>query len=58
MKVRIEVEVLENGFTVCVPDIEAMNKADELGLVTAEEPFTRSRMKFTANYEALKQFMS
>lgn len=28
MKVRIEVEVLENGYTVCIPDVAAMNKAE------------------------------
>lgn len=28
MKVRIEIEVLENGYTVCIPDIAAMNKAE------------------------------
>lgn len=28
MKVRIEIEVLENGYTVCVPDVKAMNEAE------------------------------
>jgi hypothetical protein len=28
MKCRIEIEVLENGFEVEIPDIEAMNKAE------------------------------
>lgn len=28
MKCRIEIEVLENGYTCSIPDIDAMNKAD------------------------------
>lgn len=28
MKVRIEIEVLENGYTVEIPDIDAYNKAE------------------------------
>lgn len=28
MKCRIEIEVLENGYTCSIPDIEAMNKAE------------------------------
>lgn len=28
MKCRIEIEVLENGFEVEIPDIDAMNKAE------------------------------
>jgi hypothetical protein len=28
MKLRIEIEVLENGYAVEIPDVEAMNKAE------------------------------
>lgn len=28
MKVRIEIEVLENGYTCSIPDIAALNKAE------------------------------
>lgn len=28
MRCRIEIEVLENGYTCSIPDVEAMNKAE------------------------------
>jgi len=57
MKVRIEVEVLENGYTVCIPDIEAMNKAEAAAKkAKAKDPGCCTSMPYQGDYE--KEYMA
>lgn len=47
MKCRIEIEVLENGYTVEIPDIAAMNKAESAAKKGADKamPYPGDYMK-------------
>jgi len=59
MKVRIEVEVLENGYTVCIPDIAAMNKAEadmKKAKSKAKDPSCCTSMPYQGDYE--KEYMA
>ena len=52
MKVRIEVEVLANGYEVCIPDIEAMNKAEaEAKKAQAKDPSKYISMPYHGDFK-------
>lgn len=52
MKVRIEVEVVANGFEVCIPNIEAMNKAEaEAKKAKAKDPNSFTSMPYHGDFK-------
>ena len=52
MKCRIEIEVLENGYTVELPDIEAMNKAE------AASKKSKGSMSMPYSGDFMKEYMA
>ena len=57
MKVRVEVEVMENGYTVCIPDIAAMNKAEaDAKKARAKDPGKYISMPYDGDYK--KEYMA
>jgi hypothetical protein len=57
VKVCIEIEVLENGYTVSLPDIEAMNKAEaDAKKAKAKDPGCCMSMPYQGDYE--KEYMA
>jgi hypothetical protein len=57
MKVRIEVEILENGYTVSLPDISAMNKAEAAAKkANAKSPNSPAPMPYHGDFE--KEYMA
>jgi len=56
MKIRIEIEVLENGYTVCIPDIDAMNKAEAAAKKSKGGTAPSMSMPYSGDFE--KEYMA